>query len=157
MAIKRAQAERILIDRCGSLLTAAGLDGVTHDGTNLDINDPCLYGLLRLGHTTIGNLQGVTDDDLNAITNSEYLAFLDLAELRCLYNCQGAFAVLVDITIGPRQERLNQRTGNIKKRIDSLEDRIEKDHGMGAGELEIGNMNLNFQTKGDDDIYGVTV
>ena len=157
MAIKRAQAERILIDRCGSLLIAAGLDGVTHDGSNPSLNDPCLYGLLRLGYTSVTNLQGITDDDLSIVANDEFAAFLDLAELRCLYNSQGAFLEQVDITIGPRQERFSQRTSNLKKRIEMLEDRIERDHGVGVGELEIGNMNLNFQTKGDDDIYGVTV
>lgn len=157
MTITRAQAERILIDRCGTFLTAAGLDGVTHDGSNLSLNDPLLYGLLRLEHTSIVNLQGITDDDLSAVANDELAPFLDLAELRCLYNAYGAVLEQVDITVGPRKEALSQRSTNAKDRIKALEERIELEYGIGAGYLDIGNLNLNFQTKGDDEIYGVTV
>ena len=42
MTLTRASVEAMLIRRAGKLLTVAGLDGATKDGTNADLGDPIL-------------------------------------------------------------------------------------------------------------------
>ena len=152
MSITRQQAETVLIRRVGGLLTEAGLDGTSRAGQNKDLNDPITSGLLKLGHTSIVDISDVTDTDLAAVTTDELDAFLTLAEHRALQNIQTEVIRLVDVAIGPRREALGRMSVQLEKRIAVKKMELEMEHGIGSGALEIGVINADFATKGDDTI-----
>ena len=145
MALTRANAEVILIRRVGALLTAADLDGTTVDGTNVDLNDPFASALRQLGHT-VSSAVLVADADLASLAAADYNAFFDLAELRTKKNVLGNLT-LVDITAGPRSERLGQLAEQLRKDIDALQDAIKADYNIGVGTLEAGIITLDFAEK----------
>jgi len=145
MAITRANAEVVLIRRVGALLTAADLDGTTVDGTNVDLNDPCAFALRQLGHT-VSSAVLVADADMDDLAAADYNAFFDLAELRTKKNVLGNLT-LVDITAGPRSERLGQLAEQLRKDIDALQDAIKADYNIGVGTLEAGIITLDFAEK----------
>ena len=152
MAITRQQAETVLIRRLGGLLTEAGLDGNSRAGQNEALNDPIVNGLLKLGHTGVVDISDVTDVDLQAVTTDELDAFLALAEHRALQNIQTEILRLIDITIGPRRERLGQMAVQLDKKIKNKAMELEQEHGVGFGTLEFGVINANFATHGDDEV-----
>lgn len=145
MAITRVDAETILIKRVGALLTAASLDGTTIDGTNVDLNDPIAFAVRRLGHTVASEVL-VADTDIDDVAAADYDAFFDLAELRAKKNVLGNLT-LVDITAGPRSERLGQLAEQLRKDIDALQKAIQKDYNIGVGTLEAGIITLDFAEK----------
>jgi len=150
MTITRAEAESLLLRRCAGLMDLAGLDSENETGLNKDLHDPLVYALLSLGHS-IADYALVSDTDMSAVTSTEMLSFLDLAEYRLLLNISENMS-LVDVTLGPRKESYGQLGIRLKSRISDLSERIKVEHGIGVGNLEIGDLNLNFQTKGDDDL-----
>lgn len=134
MAITRANAEAILIGRLGTLMTEAGLDGTTVDGTNADLNDPFASALRSMGYA-VADITNVSDVDLSALAEEDYNEFLDRAELRVLETIEGNY-VLVDITAGPRSEKLSQLLDHVRARKDQLWEKIKEEHGTVA--LEAG-------------------
>jgi hypothetical protein len=149
MTITRAEVETILIRRCGSLLTAADLDGTTINGTNVDLNDPIGAALRRMEYT-VASLTAVTDLDLAPVSADDVDQLLDLAELRTLENIEGNLDD-VDITVGPRSESLNQLSVRVRMKIDTKRREIEKAYGLGLGTLSAGVVTLDFMEKGDGD------
>lgn len=138
MAITRANAEAILIGRLGTLMTEAGLDGTTVDGTNADLNDPFASALRSMGYT-VADITNVSDVDLSALAEEDYNEFLDRAELRVLESIEGNY-VLVDITAGPRSEKLSQLLDHVRARKDQLWEKIKEEHGtvvLEAGYIEM--------------------
>lgn len=148
MSLTRANVETILVKRCGSLLTAAGLDGSTIDGTNEDANDPIGYALRQLSYT-VDDITAVDDADVSSVSTSNYDKLLDLAELRMLENIQGNLDE-VDITLGPRKEALGQLPARLEKRIERLEDKLKKRYGIGAATLTAGTIMLDFAEHNED-------
>ncbi len=149
MTITRAEVETILIRRCGSLLTAADLDGTTLNGTNVDLNDPIGAALRQMGYT-VASLTAVADSDLQPVATDDIDQLLDIAELRTLENIEGNLDE-VDITVGPRSESLNQLSTRVTKKIDTKRSAIEKTYGLGLGTLSAGVVSLDFMEKGDGD------
>ena len=111
MALTRAYAEQILVDRLSGLLAAAGM-AVTYDGSNADLADPLAWALRRMG-TDPASPVTVTDSDLSGLGAADYDDYLDLAEYRTLQSIQGHLA-LVDIAAGPRNERLSQLAAQVQ-------------------------------------------
>lgn len=142
MTITRTQVERILIRRCGLLMTAAGLDGVTINGTNADLDDP-IGTALRASGLTVADITFVADSDLASVTDELIDQVLDLAEYRALQNVEGNLDQ-VDITLGPRSESLNQLATQIKPKIARLEARISRMYNIGMGALTAGTVALDF-------------
>ena len=145
MTVTIAQLETILVKRAGDLLTQAGLDGTTHDGTNADLADPVAFAVRTMGGTTTDPTNpadadlvalGVTDDTLDEL--------LALAELRILETCHSALIDLVDVTIGPRREALGAIAARLEAKITKMETRIAKLYGYGLGTLETGVLPLDF-------------
>lgn len=90
MILTRAQAEAVLVNRCGPFLEAAGL-AVTTVGTNADLDDILRRTLALMGYapTTIVT----ADADLIDLSTSALIEeFLDRAEVRALETCQGRLA-----------------------------------------------------------------
>jgi hypothetical protein len=146
VAITRASIETILIRRAGKVMTAVGLDGVTCDGTNVDLNDPAGYALRQLGYT-VADLVNVSNADLASVSADEIDQLLDIAELRtlenALQNCDQ-----VTISVGPRTENLSDLRDGLEKAITRKRDYLTGQYGSGAT-LEAGAIGLSFQQHDD--------
>ncbi len=116
--MNRADAEAVLIRRCGAVLMAVGLDGTTVTGANADLNDPLWFSLQRLGYGII-SISLVADADVEAVALDDQAPFLDIAELRTLDTALNAATGLVDITVGPRRESLSQLAARLEKTVAS--------------------------------------
>jgi hypothetical protein len=143
MAITRANVEAFLVKRCGSLLTAAGMDGTTVSGSNADLNDPIGYAIRKCGGT-VAALASVADSDLAGIDSADYDQLIDIAELRTLESIEGNLDD-VDISVGSRRESLNQLAAQVAKKIDRKREQVERAYGVNVGVLEAGVVSLGFQ------------
>lgn len=132
--MNRANAEAILIRRCGTVLDAAGLDGTTVNGSNADLNDPLWYALDRLSYS-VADISEVANADITAVVSDDFAPFLDLAELRALETAQSAATALVDFSVGPRRESLSQFAERLAKTIETKRQQLLKDYGdlFGSG------------------------
>ena len=145
MAYTRANAETALVTRASKKMALVGF-AVTIIGSNTDLNDPIGMGLLWMGKS-ISNISTVTDADLAALLQAEVPEFLDRAELRLLENILGNYD-LVNISLGPRSESLNQIADNLR---DAIKDKREQVKAIFGGQsLEAGTILLDTQTKMDD-------
>lgn len=148
MSYTRAQFEEILIQRCHNLMEAAGMAVFQSIGFHAALNDPIGYALRRLGYS-VADIGSVADADVTAVTSSDVDAALDLAELRLLQNILGNLDG-VDITVGPRQERLSQLRDGVEMRIGKLAEQIAADHGIGGASLQAGTIDLDFADHNED-------
>ena len=147
--MNRADAEKVLIRRCGTALTAVSLDGITATGANPDLNDPIWFALDKLGYGVV-SISAVADPDVEAVTTEDYAVFLDLAELRTLETTLNAATSLVDITVGPRRESLGQLSERLEKLISAKRAVVYKEYGdlFGSG-LQGGTFSVSFQEDGE--------
>ena len=143
MTLTRAQAESILIRRCGKLLTAAELDGTTVSGANADLNDPIASALRQCG-LTVANIASVADSDLTALADSDIDKLLDLSELRTLESCLGNLD-LVDVADGVLKESFGQLGARLERAIERKRTAITRTYGIGLGTLSSGLIDLGFQ------------
>lgn len=118
MALTRADCESTLVKRLKVLMEAAELV-VTITGSNADLNDPLAWALRRVGGST-ASVATVTDAELAAVGASSYDDFMDLAEYRTLQNILGNLD-LVDITAGPRAEKLSQIARQVREMLKARE------------------------------------
>lgn len=149
MALTRANVENVLIRRCGKKMTAAGLDGTTVLGSNLDLNDPIAEALLTM-EQSIGNVASVSDADLAGVASEDYGQLFDLAELRVLKSIAGNLDV-VDFSLGPRRESLSQLSAQVEQAITRLEKAIQVKYGIGLGTLNADIVSLDFMQKFEDE------
>ena len=149
MAITRAQIETILISRCGALLTKAGLDGETHHGVNASLNDPIGRALRGAGYS-VTTLTNVTDADVASVSDDDIDLVLDLAELRTLESVSGNLDD-VAITVGPRSEQKQQLADQVLRKIERLQQKIERQYGVGMGTLTAGVIGLDFMETSEDE------
>lgn len=151
MAVTRAQADTILIQRCGQLMTTCGMDGATITGTNANTVDPLRFALRKLGYT-VASVTAVTDSDLAGCALTDEEALFDLAELRLLQNLESAATLLVDTSIGPRREQLGQIAAGISKMIAARIAAIQAAYGALLGQsIETGVIDLNFAEDGTNE------
>lgn len=150
MGITRSEAERILVNRCGALMTAAGLDGITQDGANDDLNDTLGVALRTIG-LSVGDISRVLDSDLSSVTDDDIDKFLDVAEFRLLQTIIGNLDD-VDIEAGPFTAKYSQLARQLERRMSRLQDKLLVEYGIGGAILEIGVINMNFAMHGDDTI-----
>jgi hypothetical protein len=149
MALTRTQVEKVMIRRAGKSLAFVSLDGTTNDGTNEDLADPIASTLQAMGYT-VADITNPTDAELAGVTAVNQ--FLDRCELRVLETVLGNMD-MVSFSTGPRSENLSDFTGKLEKTIAEKRDFIQREYGVSLGSLSTGKINLNFQTKGDDDPY----
>jgi hypothetical protein len=143
--------ETLLLKRAAGRMQEAGMDYSTIPN-NTDLVDPIVFALLCMDITP-ADPTSLSDSDLSGVANTDLSKLLDLAEMRLLENIVGNLA-LVDITVGPRKEALNQLVDQAEKAIARLSSRIEKMYGFGIGSLEAGTISLDFAAKGDDVLPG---
>ena len=142
MSITRAYVENVLILRCGNLMAFAGLDNITVDGNNADLNDPIGWSLRLLDHS-VTDPKTVVDADLAVVPEEDHNALLDLAELRTLQSTLGNITT-VSYKLGPRSENLSDLAKLLDGRIERLVDSIQDMYGLGASTLQTGMVQLDF-------------
>lgn len=142
MSLTRANTEFLTVSQCGPLLTAADMDGTTVDGTNLSLNAPIGRAVRDLGHSVASAIL-VTDADVASVTDAETDEFLDSVLLRTLEAILGNLDD-VDITTGPRSERLSQLAEQVERRADRLRASMEEDYGLGLAAPEQGYITINI-------------
>lgn len=130
MALTRANVEVILISRLSNLLTEAGLDGTTNDGTNTDLNDPIGWAI-RQADGSVDDFTLVDDTDVARVGSGDYDKLLDLAEYRTLENISGNLDE-VDIKSGPFEQKYSQLADRVEKRLERVRAHLEKTYDFGG-------------------------
>lgn len=130
MSLTRAAIEKILVRRCGALLTEAGLDGTTDDGTNHDLNDPIGWAIRNAGGS-VDDVTAVVDDDTARVATDDIDKCLDLAELRTLESISGNLP-RVDIESGPFSQKFNQLRVGLEQRIARKRKQVKSDYDFGS-------------------------
>jgi hypothetical protein len=149
MTITRANVEEVLIRRCGKLMTAADLDGVSYFGANADLNDPIGWALRQMEYS-VASLVNVSDVDLADVTDAEVDQLLDMAEYRLMENIEGNYDD-VDISASGRSESLSQLMVQVTKRLERLKAKIETLYGLGLSTLDGGVITLDFVEKDSEE------
>lgn len=121
----RADVEFLTVAGVGPLLVVAGMDGTTVDGTNTDLNAPIGKAVRGLDHTVTSAVL-VTDADVAQVTVAQTDEFLDAVTLYALEAVLGNLDD-VDITVGPRSEKLSQLAAQVERRIKRLREAIGYD------------------------------
>lgn len=128
MALTRANVELLTVADVGPLMTAAGM-AITVIGSNADLNGPIARGVRALGYT-VASAVLVADADIDDVTDAQHSEFLDHVNLYTLYAILGNLND-VDITVGPRTERLSQLAAQVVRKIGLLETAMVAEHGFG--------------------------
>lgn len=149
MAVTRAQVETILLRRCSTALEKAGLDHLTDNGTNVDLNDPIGYAVRTLGGSVV-TITAVDDADLGTVGAATDDALLDLAEYRALETIQNTVADLVSTSVGPQRQELQQWGAALDARLQRLDRKLERIHAIGRATLSAGVIDLDFMEKSGD-------
>lgn len=136
MSLSRANAEFMLIPRLGPIMTAAGMDGSTVDGSNLALNGPIGKAIRDLGYA-VTSITEISDADVAQITEAQYDEFLDTATLHVMEAVLGNLDD-VDIRVGPRSEKLNQLAEQVERKIKRLSESLVQNYGYGLATLETG-------------------
>lgn len=121
MALTRANAEKVIVSRVGGLMEFAGL-AITVAGSNDDLDEPLAWSARRMG-LSLASPVTVTDSDLSGLGEDDYDDFLDLAEYRTLQKIEGALD-LVDVTAGPRSEKLSQIADQVAGMLSARKDDV---------------------------------
>lgn len=142
MSLTRASTEFLVVPRVGPAMTAAGMDGVTVDGTNVDLNGPIGKAVRYLGHT-VASAVLVADADVAQVTDDQLDQFLDLTTL---YTLEAVLGNLddVELRVGPRTEKFNQLAEQLERKIKRMTKQLEKEYGFGLSVLVPGYITLNI-------------
>ncbi len=146
MALTRVIAETILVKRLGPMMGVAEM-AITIVGTNADLDDPLAWATRGVDGSTAAH-NTVTDAELASVASTKYDDLMALAEWRTLKNIQGAINA-VDITTGPRSERLHQFVEQVQVMLDRLEPTIEA-LGVLTTAMAAGYITLDFSEHGED-------
>lgn len=119
MALTRANAEYVVVSRVGGLMAFVEL-AVTYSGSNSDLDEPLAWAARRMG-ISLSDPTTVTDSELSGLSDID--DYLDLAEYRTLEKIQGNLD-LVDVTAGPRSEKLSQIASQVEKMLSARRDRV---------------------------------
>ena len=140
-ALTRARIEDAILKRCDAMMTAVGMNAVTRDGTNSDLDDPIRFALNDLGWTVADPLTPA-DIDLLPVTGVYVDRVLDGAELRVLETCWTKW-VYVTVKGGDEQQNLSDLADRLASRIEQLTLKIERPYG-----LELTGASIKTMTQG---------
>lgn len=146
MSLTRANAEFLAVAEVGPLLTAAGM-AITVAGANADLNGPIARAVRALGYA-VASAVLVADVDVAQITDAQHDEFLDHVTLHTLESIAGNLDD-VDITVGPRSEKLSQNAAQVERKIKRLRESMEAAYGYGmADPIALGPVTLDFAEHG---------
>jgi len=150
MAITRANLEAILVKRAGKLMTVAGLDGTTVNGTNADLADPIAFSLRQLG-VAVAAPGSPTDAEVANASTDDTDQLLDVAEIRILQTILNHVLDLVNTEAGQRVDEYSQMAAGIQQRIETKTEEARRLYGWTAGTLEASYLYHDFAQHGDDE------
>ncbi len=107
---------------------------------NIDMTDPIGYSIRQNGGT-VSDPTVITDADIATVDDLD--ALLDVAELRLCRNIKGNLD-LIDIKVGPREEKLSQLAVSLQQDIERLEAYIAANYGIGGVSVETGVIQMDF-------------
>lgn len=135
MSLTRENAETMIVADLQGLMTAAGMT-ITHTGANAHLNGPIGRALRDLGYS-VADITDVTDADVAQVTDAQIAEFIDLMIMYTLEAIMGWLAN-VDITVGPRTEKLSQLAGQVERKIKVLRARMKEIYGYGLSVVVAG-------------------
>jgi len=135
MSLTRANAESIVVQRVGKLMTLVGF-ATTIAGSNANLNDPIGHGIRELGYT-VTDITSVSDADVAQVPVAKYDKFLDYCEYYTLINILGNFDE-VDSRVGPRSEKLSQTIQLLENKIARKKKMMDLLYGIGYANLSSG-------------------
>lgn len=139
MAVLVASLKSVLSNRCGGMVTDAGLDG---SAASMFWLDPIATSARELG-ITLADPTTVTDADLAGVTQGQVTQFLDVAELRSL---ESALHNNVDVT---EKIALGEHDwSDVRKSLETAVARkaayVKARWGIGLGTITGGTISLDF-------------
>lgn len=147
MALTRANAEFMIVADLSGLLSAADMT-ITVVGSNANLNRPIGRALAYLGYS-VTDITSVADADVAQVTDAKTAEFCDLL---ILYTMETILGWLddVDLTVGPRTEKLSQLTTQVERKLASLSKRMQLLYGYGLSTPETGYITRYFAEHGDE-------
>jgi hypothetical protein len=148
VAITRAQVETILLARCGNTLVACDLSAQPQQDSSPRqyCSEPIAEGLRFLG-VAPADSTAPADADLAGVPDADLPALLDVAELRLMECCAGAF-VQVTWSRGNDKQALSDFAGRLDARIARKAEDARRKHGYGASAPAVANLDLGFAATG---------
>lgn len=143
MPITRAAVESTLVNMCGGILTKAGLDGTTVDGSNASLTSPIRQALASLGFAT-ATLGVVVEADLLPITWETLDQLLEVAELRALESALGNLNQPDQMADTDNQQWLGKLRESIEDTVARKRKQVERQYGYGLSSLVPGVVDLGF-------------
>lgn len=136
MTLTRADTEFLIVPRVGPPMVAAGMDGTTVDGTNVDLNGPIGHAIRDLGYAVTSAVL-VADADVAQVTDAQTDEYLDTSTYYALWAILGNLDD-VDIRVGPRSEKLNQLALQVERMLARMLERLEDEYGFGGSIVSAG-------------------
>jgi len=147
MPLTRAQAETLLVARCGKLLAAVGLDGTTVDGTNAALTDPLAEALRSLAIAP-ASPAAVTTQDLAGVADASVPQLLDVAELRALETALANWTDPDQVAGQDNRQDLGRLRDSLEKTVARKSERARSLYGYGVdATASAGILTLGFQTR----------
>lgn len=153
MAVTISQVREVLKARAGGWIDAVGgRFADTFGSSGVGFRDPIAFALRQSGIVPSSPLEPV-DADLTALADADIDKLLDFAEYRLLASCLQNFA-LVDISVGPHDEKLDQMRERLQAAVKAKLDYLGNTYGYGsatsgaASVLQAGVIGLDFQEAG---------
>lgn len=146
-AITRAQAEKILVHRRGTVLARVGLNGTTIDGTNADLADPIAYATRQLG-LGVADPTNPQDADLAAIQPTDTDQFLEVAEWRVLASCLGNWGKVTQ-QAGTDKQQYTDLLTELRQQLSQKGEELKQQYGQGLMAPTAGSIDLDINTQDD--------
>lgn len=146
-AITRAQAEKILVRRRGTVMVRVGLDGTTISGSNADLADPIAYAVRQLG-LAVADPSNPADTDLGAIQPTDTDQFLDVAEWRVLASCLGNWGKVTQ-QAGTDKQQYSDLLAELRQQLKQKADDLKLQYGQGLMSLQSGGIDLDIVSQDD--------
>lgn len=148
MPITVFDAESILAERIGDLLTQIGKDPTATDGTpSIVYRDSLREGMASLGLTP-ASFAEITDDDLARVGDADVAQLLDVAELRLIDLAYGSITG-GGYSIGSISESAASNSVNILNRLSARTLFVRNVYGYGLASLKPGSVRLRFSGSND--------
>jgi len=152
MSITRSNVEQALLSRCAGIMKVVGLNALTMDGTNPDLNDP-IYRALAFQGIFASNMALVVDADLVNVADWRISQLIDAAEMRLLENLWGNWPYYSQ-KISQGQQEAQQLADRIQVRVKDLEERLRHPYGPGTAGVAVGRIATGRCIPGDRRGYG---
>lgn len=141
MPITVFEAETILAEREGALLTLVGKDPTVTDGTPSVVYRDALREGLNSLNLLPASFSAITDADLSQVPDDKVAQLIDVADLRLMGGINANFTD-VDEKISYGEIKVSQNRAAISARTLDFARYCRETYGYGLGKLGTGSLNL---------------